>query len=994
MKTGERRVLVIGSQCRELKPLSFLPAAAEDLYQVLTTPDLGGCVPALPDGKGLLIDPSVAEIWAALETSFEHASKDGATLLLAYIGHGGYGRENDFFLLPLDAPEHPTSVRAVHFVQIIRDLYGRYSGLDGLVVLLDTCHAGLAAIDAPARWLDRAGWNFRYVLLAATNDRPAADGCFTRNLVDLIRQGIAYSPSEFLDWRNIRKILLERCPKQAPQLPSFNDEGLFLARNAAWPARRWSAAGTVVTSEIERLTAWFQPTPPLEAVVAASQTRRGVRVVGEAGVGKSALAAALVRWEVTEGRVPQGFAQAIAFLTPATSSTELAAQLAAQLDRSLPDFTTARVRFQRDTPESEWQGLDALQREVLGPLRLVGMDSPLRLVFDGLDQLALGTESAVYAALDALITDPALKGIRVVATSRPDTPSPDGFKDISIGAVADEFIAAYLARRGLSPERVNPVVERARGNWLIARLLGDLLAADPTADPGTLPTNLIGLYERNLERIGAAERGRWRHEFRPILGVLAAAGVGPVLPLPLLCAASGKLGGPSRPARVRDVLVDLRGLLIRSTPGTADEHVGVFHQTLAEYLLNPAHAFGSDPEDAHAALADAIAELAPRAEHDWKSPLHRYAMGREAEHLWAAGRHDQVIECLAKREFAIPADNLRRWKSWMKRFHAVHSPDHPDIFTARHKIAFYIAQTGDASTALDLLKKLLPDLQRVLGPDHPHTLSARDNLADWTGEIGNACTALCLLQDLLPDQQRVLGPDHPETLRTRSHIAFWTSRIGDTATALRLLQNLLPDQQRVLGPDHPEALITRGNIAVYTGEIGDAATALDLLKKLLPDRQRVLGPDHPSTLTTRHNIAFYTGQAGDTSTALRLLQNLLPDQQRVLGPDHPETLKTRHNIAFFWTGDASTALHLFQDLLPDWQRVLGPDHPYPLNTRSHIARLNWKMGNTATALQQGAEVLTTMERVLGFNHPRTVTMRDWLQAWRESLDQSGDSSQS
>lgn len=116
-------------------------------------------------------------------------------------------------------------------------------------------------------------------------------------------------------------------------------------------------------------------------MVAASQTRRGVRVVGEAGVGKSTLAATLVRWEVTEGRVPQGFAQAIAFLTPATM--ELAAQLAAQLDRCLPDFTAARARFQRDTPESEWKGLDVLHREVLGPLRLVGTDSPLRLVFDG-----------------------------------------------------------------------------------------------------------------------------------------------------------------------------------------------------------------------------------------------------------------------------------------------------------------------------------------------------------------------------------------------------------------------------------------------------------------------------------------------------------------------------------------------------------------------------------------------------------------------------------
>lgn len=1037
MKTGERRVLVIGSQCRELNPLSFLPAAAEDLYQVLTTPELGSCVPALPDGVGLLLDPSVAEAKAALRTAFTRASEDGATLLLAYIGHGE-SVYDDFYLLPVDASATPDSDTGIHLVQLIRELYGRHSFVDGLVVLLDACYAGVAAAGAAARWVGKLGANSRFVVLTATANRTAADGCFSRALTQLIREGIASSPGEYLAWEEVRVALSGCCPLQNPQLPRNNDEGLFLARNAVWPARRWSAAGTVVASEIERLTAWFQPTPPLEAVAAASQTCRGVRVVGDAGVGKSALAAVLVRGAVAEGRVPQGFAQAIAFLTPANSSTELAAQLTAQLSRNLPDFAAARARFQRDTPESEWKGLDALQREVLGPLRLVGMDSSLRLVFDGLDQLAVGTESTVYAALDALLTDPALKGIRVVATSRPDTPGLDGFKDIAIGAVADEFIAGYLVRRGLSLEQVTPVVERVRGNWLIARLLADLLTADPTADPGALPGDLIGLYEHNLKQVGAAERGRWRDEFRPILGALAAAGVGPVLPLPLLCAASGKLGGPSHLARVRDVLVDLRGWVIRSAPGTAGEHVGVFHQTLAEYLLDPAHVFGSDLKDAHTALADAIAELAPRAEHDWKSPLHAYARDREAEHLWVAGRHDQMIRCLEKRAFPIPADNLRRWQSWAERLRPVYSPDHPHTLTTRANIATWTGETGDAANALRLFQELLPVRQKVLGTDHPDTLRTRHGIASWIGATGDAANALRLLQELLLVRQQVLGFDHPDTLITCADIATWNGRIGDAATALRLLQELLPVRQRVLGHDHPAILITRHNIAAWTRLTGDAATALHLFQELLPARQQVLGPDHPSTLITRSQIASCTGETGDTAAALRLFQELLTDRLRVCGPDHPRTLGTRSNIARWtgeagdattalrlfqellldwlrirgpdhprtletrsniarWTGeagDAATALRLFQELLPDNKRVSGPDHPDTLEIRSNIARWTWETGDAATALRQAEEVLIGMARVLGPDHPRTVTMRDWLHAWCESLGQRTDSPQS
>jgi hypothetical protein len=146
---SERRVLVIGSQCRELNPLSFLPVAAEELYAVLTTPDLGGCVPALSEG-GLLLDPAVAEAKAALRTAFTRTSQDEATLLLAYIGHGT-SVYDDFYLLPVDALATPDSDSGIHLVQVIRELYGRHSFVDGLVVLLDTCYAGVAAAGAAAR---------------------------------------------------------------------------------------------------------------------------------------------------------------------------------------------------------------------------------------------------------------------------------------------------------------------------------------------------------------------------------------------------------------------------------------------------------------------------------------------------------------------------------------------------------------------------------------------------------------------------------------------------------------------------------------------------------------------------------------------------------------------------------------------------------------------------------------------------------------------------
>jgi hypothetical protein len=64
---GERRLLLIGSQCDAiLPPLPFLPAAAQELYEVLTDPELGGCVPATEPGvPAQLLDPSVADYRAS-----------------------------------------------------------------------------------------------------------------------------------------------------------------------------------------------------------------------------------------------------------------------------------------------------------------------------------------------------------------------------------------------------------------------------------------------------------------------------------------------------------------------------------------------------------------------------------------------------------------------------------------------------------------------------------------------------------------------------------------------------------------------------------------------------------------------------------------------------------------------------------------------------------------------------------------------------------------
>ncbi len=300
--------------------------------------------------------------------------------------------------------------------------------------------------------------------------------------------------------------------------------------------------------------------------------------------------------------------------------------------------------------------------------------------------------------------------------------------------------------------------------------------------------------------------------------------------------------------------------------------------------------------------------------------------------------------------------------------------EHPRTLSARHYVAHWTGEAGDAAAARDQYAALLPAREGVSGPEHPDTLATRGNLALWTGEAGDAAAARDQYAALLPVQERVQGPEHPDTLTTRRELAAWTGEAGDAAAARDQFADLLPVLERVQGPEHPDTLMARSGRAVWTGEAGDAAGARDQYAALLPIRERVLGPEHPRTLATRGDLAYWTGEAGDAAGARDLYAALLPIYERVLGPEHPDTLNVRHDLA--WTtgkaGDAAGARDQHAALLPIRERVLGREHPSTLATRSLIARRTGEAGDAAGARDQFAALLPIRERVLGPEHPETL----------------------
>ncbi|HET6231404.1 MAG TPA: hypothetical protein VFE05_15125, partial [Longimicrobiaceae bacterium] len=97
-----------------------------------------------------MLDPDVAELKAAVSDAYRGAAEAGEMLVLAFIGHGEHAEndpDRDFFFQPYNASVSPTSDTSFHLVQFIKDLHRTTvgPGVDGLLVLVDTCSSGVGA---------------------------------------------------------------------------------------------------------------------------------------------------------------------------------------------------------------------------------------------------------------------------------------------------------------------------------------------------------------------------------------------------------------------------------------------------------------------------------------------------------------------------------------------------------------------------------------------------------------------------------------------------------------------------------------------------------------------------------------------------------------------------------------------------------------------------------------------------------------------------------
>ncbi|WP_406237313.1 tetratricopeptide repeat protein [Nocardia sp. NBC_01009] len=1033
---GGRLALIVGSECDALAQLGFTDELATRLYDDLRR--LGGWQSATAD-DGPLLNPTISQLKSAVNAAFAAAARQQATLLISFIGHGQSTIRDQFYLLARDSDpakglDSDTAFNLGHTV--LEKLVP--ARLDGLIVLVDACEADAGARAAHG-WTEgidpRSG---RIELLAASSNGNAYGGCFTRTMLETFKDGLPQQGTYLLP-SDLRPHIAAHCTRQTPRQFSTavgGDPGLWLVPNAS--RIKDAVFGRPSAGFIDQLINGPAISSTLcdrAEQVYADNAHRLRTVIGPAGCGKSTLMALLIRPTLLpEATFNSKYITAAVFLDLASTIESLTQELSTQLSSRLKDYATAVATVAQRYDGHDGPRPDSTELLVLLPLELTKPRyGQTAIIIDGLDQPEDGAKRQILALLGELTNRATLSHIRVIVGIREGTETETsshlaGQHTHYLTAPTDyDIIATVRQAHGILRQRdggpewrqwLNSLMDRtSAGGWLLARLMTEI----PGFDADDI-NNQIQLGKLVQRRVHAAVKTSGPDSSQPIgaiLGVLAAAGTGPVLPLTLLHAALPALGIHTHTSQIRDLIANLGVLISRSNPGTPEENLGLAHTDFLAPIHEVVIQLDIQVTETHHAILTAIRTAASEA-------TGRYARTSAVRHLLAIGDSSSAVTLLRTLDTADSADNRQRWATWLPLFIESLGPDHPDTLIARNNLAARRGESGDLAGAINDLTQLLADQRRVLGPDDPITFAIRNNLASWRGESGDLAGAINELTQLLADQRRVMSPDHPDTMRVRHNLAARRGEsgdlagaindteqlltdqlrvagpdhpatlsirhtlalrqgdVGDLAGAINNFEQLLTDQLRMLGPDHPDTLATRNNLASRRGESGDLAGAITDLTQLLADRRRISGPDHPATLITRGNLASWRSESGDLAGAITDIEQLLTDQLRVLGPNHPDTLTTRHNLASWRgrNGDIAGAINDIEQLLTDQLRVAGPDHPDTLTTRSALASLRGDVGDLTGAINDTEQLLTDQLRVAGPDHPDTLTTRNNLASWR------------
>lgn len=363
----------------------------------------------------------------------------------------------------------------------------------------------------------------------------------------------------------------------------------------------------------------------------ANNTGGACLILGEPGIGKSAIAAQLAR---------RPDCATVHFCSAGNGDSQdplaFVANLVASLAARVPGFGAAVA--ERHPEQIRDDAVTAFRHLVVDPGRsMPAPESQQLIVIDALDEAAL-IDGKTIVHLLAEHADQLPPWLRIVATSRPESKIVSLLRQLNVRTLqADrpenlEDLRSYV-REALAtrPDAIDLVIERSAGNFLVARrycsaLQDGTLTLERLAE---LPAGLASWYAKEFDDL-EPDPDRFEETWAPLLRLVVAAAA--PLPFALLCKATGW----SESTTNKRLLALASFLTVRGA--RSDETYAPFHRSLTDWLTDrdAAGDYWCSPAEGARALVAALEATEPG------TPAADYALRWRVRHLLEIGQVTQA----------------------------------------------------------------------------------------------------------------------------------------------------------------------------------------------------------------------------------------------------------------------------------------------------------------------------------------------------------------
>lgn len=712
----------------------------------------------------------------------------------------------------------------------------------------------------------------------------------------------------------------------------------------------------------------------------------GLAVVGEAGIGKSAL---LARWAA---QYRQQYPRDLV-ITHFIDASPRSSDWAAMLRRLMAEI-------------SRWAGLDQdppRRPEELGLafanlLHAGASRGRVILVLDALNQLEDRDRALDLAWLPAGLPN----RVRLLASTLPGRPLEEldrrGWPTLVVPPLQDaervQLITSYLGPHGRSlcaahmalitsaSQGANPLYLRALLEELHVFGAGEEL--EQKIRYYLTATTVSGLYEKILQRfeedydqprpglvrdtmslLWAARGGLSEAELLDLLG-----SNGQPLPQaywsPLFCAAERSLIVRSglicfcheylrEAVERRYALAGLRGRGVR--------------QAIAGYFENRT----GDPRQ--------VDELPWQLERlqEWERLASCLSEPAVLEAIFTDAREHELL-----RYWRGIGDRVDMAGAYEKPLESAEESDRPPRELAAHmnNAAGFLASAARFDAAERLYRRALALQERTLGGNHPATATTLNNLALLLKESGQYAEAEQLYRRAVRIDVDSSGDESLQVATSTANLAVLLEAKGDFAAAESLYRRALEIKERLLGRRHPDTATGMNDLAVLLHQQGDLTRAERLYRRALQIRENVLGPRAPETATCMNGLAVLLKAKGDFAKAEKMLRRALVILEESLGPEHPSTSAVVNSLGLLLekTGSRDEAEVLLRRAMANQAKLLGANHPDTAAALNNLASILEAKGDLPAAREMYTRALAILDKALGPDHPSTVTARSNLES--------------